>query len=92
MIKGAEDGEGETEDILGGCTLSGGCVHVLRSTLKAFLVKADGLRPARHVLKIGTRRGVELRCGRASRTRVDRQRPRALEGKKGLTTSGALEA
>jgi hypothetical protein len=53
MAKGIEDGEGETEDILGSCTLSGDCVHVLRSTLEAFLVKASGLRTARHVLKIG---------------------------------------
>jgi len=42
MTKGVEDGEGETEDILGSYTLSSGCVHVLRSTLKAFLVKAGG--------------------------------------------------
>jgi hypothetical protein len=53
MTKGVEDGEGETKDILGSCTLSGGCVHVPRSTPKAFLVKAGGLRTARHVLKIG---------------------------------------
>jgi hypothetical protein len=36
MTKGVEDGEGETEGILGSCTLSGGCVYVLRLTLKAF--------------------------------------------------------
>ena len=92
MAKGVEDGEGETEDILGSCTLSGGSVHVLRSTLEAFLVKAGGLRTARHVLKIGRVRGVELRCGRASALGVRSATSRALEGEKGLTTSGALEA
>src|SRR2546421_11250662 len=63
MTEGVEEGEDETEDILGSYTLSGGCDHVLRSTLKAFLVNAGGLRTARHVW---TRRGVKLRCGRAS--------------------------
>jgi hypothetical protein len=42
MAKGVEDGEGETGGILGGCTLSGGCVHALRSTLKALLVQGRG--------------------------------------------------
>ena len=40
MTKGVENGEGETGGILGGCTLSGGCVHVLRSTLEALLVQS----------------------------------------------------
>jgi hypothetical protein len=42
MTKGVEDVEGETGGILGGCTLPGGCVHVLRSTLKALLVQGRG--------------------------------------------------
>lgn len=63
MIKGVEDGEGETGGILGGCTLSGGCVHVLKSTLKApFRCKAGGLRTTQTRLEDRTRRGVE-RCG-----------------------------
>jgi hypothetical protein len=48
---------------LGGCTLSGGCVHVLKSTLKApFRCKAGGLRTTQTRLEDRTRRGVE-RCG-----------------------------
>jgi hypothetical protein len=82
MTKGVEDGEGETEDILGSCTLSGDCVRVLRSTLKAFLVKAHGLRTARHVLKNWTRRGVEAALRRASTLGVDRQRLEPWKTKK----------
>jgi hypothetical protein len=46
MSKGVDDGEGETGGILGGCTLSGGCVHVLRSTLKA--LSMQGRRPSNY--------------------------------------------
>ena len=54
MTKGVEDVEGETGGILGGCTLPGSCVHVLRSTLKALLVQSRGPSELpRHVLKMG---------------------------------------
>ena len=63
MIKGVEDGEGETEAYWEVVLCSGGCVHVLKSTLKApFWCKAGGLRTTQTRLEDRTRRGVE-RCG-----------------------------